>query len=1147
MDTEGIIWTEGKTDWQHIKHAFRSLNIGGSLVFRESENDFGDDQLFKQCLALALVPQPVPTIFVFDRDKHDIITRVEDPTLGFKDWGNKVYSFALPLPPHRAAQPPISIEFYYTDKELRTPDGHGRRLFLSSEFNPSSGRHHENPSLSLGNKGRAQSSSALGSATRIIDTDVYNELNQNVALTKAAFASHVIERVLGFHEFQFEAFRCIYATVERIIDHSRPKIDLTFGNMEAFLERLELLEAPEHLARVVEAIISSCKLLATIFTAATLSHCERGVTGEFQKDTKKLRPLRHLVTRNFDQPSLAILNKAVRSAYHLVGSDAPTALCVLRQLLVETPMLEAVGELLDHLELLMPPPPTKGRSISKGQLKKPVMDFIFSEFAKYEGRLAEITELASTTTRLRGIDQRVWRASVIRLANIFSPLNSLVFRIRNLARARIDSSDFAVVFMTYRDGHVRLDESTQRYDDLMDDQLETYELALDNPDEFLDLYPFITIKSDRLLYYKRTSAAGHEYSDAFAEVHCRISTKRKFSNLALRTRAADKQSLFWEDVEPTVSHSGVKANIPIHGAIVGRKQQLSLLTEAVIEIANENAIVYGPGGVGKTALLIELSKQLAVEESPPRFKNVVWVSAKRDYYNPTRDIIETAEPQFRSLDNILAAILDFHAFEDAAAYDHDAKKWLVLESLRDEKTLLVLDNLEAVNDADQKEIVDFFGTEVKRALRAVPDQFKVLITSRELIPSGFHQIELNGLDKAESTELMHRLFEPYRHSGQSPLNDEQTARLHEVTRGIPLIIKHCFGQLYEYNRAFEQVIRSLSNAGNKVVDFSFAEILSLLKKDEIQLRIILLLELAGRSLMLRQITDTLGYSEPEVSERLVRLAAFQCVDRATSGIATKYTISDQVRFFTQRLANEYPEIATEIKKQFADLSFEKRLDYSQDESDIALLFQDYIAKRHYLPAEDFIRERLSKHPTSVILSLHYAKYLSEIKQRPEDAIELLEKIRKTSGNEPQVLMQLMNYYIMIVPPNFEQAHLYALELEDVAGHNKQVQLEISKFYVFWSTAIKIKFEPDRLREGMRQQSYKEHAEEAIRALKKCRSESHEWHHLAAQSYYNKWEYELALQHISAAIKLAPSGTHSGRSYLNLRSEILEKRARYGKH
>ena len=66
-------------------------------------------------------------------------------------------------------------------------------------------------------------------------------------------------------------------------------------------------------------------------------------------------------------------------------------------------------------------------------------------------------------------------------------------------------------------------------------------------------------------------------------------------------------------------------------------------------------------------------------------------------------MIEPRLAQFRSLDNVLAAILEFHGFPDAGDYDQDAKKWMVIESLRDEKTLLILDNFESVAPAGQKE------------------------------------------------------------------------------------------------------------------------------------------------------------------------------------------------------------------------------------------------------------------------------------------------------------------------------------------------------------------------------------------------------------------------------------------------------------
>jgi hypothetical protein len=88
MDGEAIIWTEGKTDWQHLKRAFQALDVGRKLAFQEVGDAWGDDQLLKQCAALARVAQPRPTIFIFDRDKDDVVAKVDDPLRGYKAWGN---------------------------------------------------------------------------------------------------------------------------------------------------------------------------------------------------------------------------------------------------------------------------------------------------------------------------------------------------------------------------------------------------------------------------------------------------------------------------------------------------------------------------------------------------------------------------------------------------------------------------------------------------------------------------------------------------------------------------------------------------------------------------------------------------------------------------------------------------------------------------------------------------------------------------------------------------------------------------------------------------------------------------------------------------------------------------------------------------
>ena len=248
-------------------------------------------------------------------------------------------------------------------------------------------------------------------------------------------------------------------------------------------------------------------------------------------------------------------------------------------------------------------------------------------------------EAASEGNALQEADPATWRAALSMLVDVFAPLRSLPFCIRNVERVDTDSDEFTVRLTEYRNGRTVVNELRQNYADLKDDRLETFEIPLstDEGGASLEIYPFLTIQGGRLCYYTRTTAHGYEYMTAFDPAPHVLETKRKFSIVALRsTITADLQAFFWIPVEPTVSTGGVKANIPRQDPIVGRKEQINTVLEEIIKIPNQNGIVFGPGGVGKTALLIEICRNLTGQASAetPYFKNIIWVSAKPNYYDP---------------------------------------------------------------------------------------------------------------------------------------------------------------------------------------------------------------------------------------------------------------------------------------------------------------------------------------------------------------------------------------------------------------------------------------------------------------------------------------------------------------------------------
>ena len=123
-----LIVTEGKTDWKHLKAALAKLkaqNEMGELDIEfleyESETEMGDTQLLKICEALFRFPQERKLIFVFDRDNPKIISEVVSEN-NFKNWGNNVYSMAIPIPEHRTDEEGVCIEMYYQDSEITRKD-----------------------------------------------------------------------------------------------------------------------------------------------------------------------------------------------------------------------------------------------------------------------------------------------------------------------------------------------------------------------------------------------------------------------------------------------------------------------------------------------------------------------------------------------------------------------------------------------------------------------------------------------------------------------------------------------------------------------------------------------------------------------------------------------------------------------------------------------------------------------------------------------------------------------------------------------------------------------------------------------------------------------------------------------------------------
>lgn len=203
-----LIITEGQTDWMHIEHAFNQLSLD-SFQFLQYTDTMGGSVLRQICQTYAKIPHTKPIICIFDSDNDTCISLHDDLEDGIKDWGNNVYSFCIPVPDFRDADPNISIEMYYPDSILKTEtviDGVKKCLYFNNELSYEK-NHHCILNAARGNQKRRS----------IEDRDVItfeNPHNKPWIKTKKEFANEILaDQIPGVN---YEPFRLIHDKIKRL-------------------------------------------------------------------------------------------------------------------------------------------------------------------------------------------------------------------------------------------------------------------------------------------------------------------------------------------------------------------------------------------------------------------------------------------------------------------------------------------------------------------------------------------------------------------------------------------------------------------------------------------------------------------------------------------------------------------------------------------------------------------------------------------------------------------------------------------------------------------------------------------------------------------------------------------------------------------
>ena len=244
-------------------------------------------------------------------------------------------------------------------------------------------------------------------------------------------------------------------------------------------------------------------------------------------------------------------------------------------------------------------------------------------------------------------------------------------------------------------------------------------------------------------------------------------------------------------------------------AFVGRQAEFAQIHQLLLPYPQSRhhvVTIDGIGGIGKSTLALETAyrycESYASADPAERFDAIVWVSAKRTYLT-AQGVLEQRQV-FRTLPDLFAAIADVLQHPAINLARADEQRPIVERALSSQRTLLILDNLETVDD---EELLLF--------VRMVPDPTKVIVTTRHRIDVAY-PIRLAGMPHADAD----RLIEQEAARKQVALTPADQAALWQRTGGVPLAIVWSIG-LMGLGGSVESVLRRLGQGQSDIARFCF--------------------------------------------------------------------------------------------------------------------------------------------------------------------------------------------------------------------------------------------------------------------------------------------------------------------------------------
>ncbi len=308
--------------------------------------------------------------------------------------------------------------------------------------------------------------------------------------------------------------------------------------------------------------------------------------------------------------------------------------------------------------------------------------------------------------------------------------------------------------------------------------------------------------------------------------------------------------------------------------------------------------------MGKTTLAIETARSCLGGPQAvlnPPFEDVVWVSAKDKPEQKLwlNEVLDTT-----------ARILGYPSIMKLSSEQIEQKKGEVSQLLHSYRTLLIIDNFETIDDrALESWILD------------IPDQSKVLITSRTSQLRSTRFVTLKGLEDPAALELIRSYAQFLGLHSLETASEDTLLPLVRVTGGNPKAIGIALGYIKRGRLSLNEVIEHLHVANktvNNVFDDLFAWIWDLMTKNaqDILLVASFFVDYASKEAL----GATAGLTKYHLDNAVEELVELKLLDIQEESVALsqRYSMHPLTRAFASAQLRERPEFEEQSRTRWSN-------------------------------------------------------------------------------------------------------------------------------------------------------------------------------------------------------------------------------------